>query len=298
MENQNHHYIPKAYLKRWSIHNPDTKEVWRYGFKNDRFISKKGSVRSVCSELDLYKRISVPEKEYVIETEFFKKLDDKANRVILKLIEKGILDLTAEDRFNLVAFILSLILRRPDSVRAIKKLSEERFLSFFTDTEFISKFLEAQKVEENHPNTPMQYILSNHRGLFDNFGIDRIPSMVVGINNHTFHEILLNMKWHIRDFSNCRDFLMTSDNPIYNINGLSHMDCQFAFPLSPTKAFFAFNRKDLYWKLIAEPADKIVEVLNEAVVKQAHNWVIDVDDRRKEYVCSNMGHAKFRNCVA
>ena len=297
MKQQNHHYLPKSYLKRWSPNYSNS--VWRYGIdRNGNFLSNFGSVKSMCSEANLYKRTqAIPEREYIIETDFFKKLDNDANLVINKIIQNGILGLSNKERSQLVAFMMGLIIRRPDSVHKIKEMSQKEFDKEFNKPEFIEEYKKTLSDHSGAPLTPLDFMKIYNPDKYFNFGVDRIPNIITGKVNSKFHELFINMEWLVKDFDKTEGYLLTSDNPLYRINGMDHVDHQFAFPLSPQKALIAVHRRDYYWKLVAETGKGILERLNLAVVKQARNWIVALDDSYYELAKKNIGLNKENNSI-
>lgn len=290
---KNQHYIPASYLNFWGDPNcnSDYKKVYCFGFQNGRFLKSELSTKSICSEKHLYSRHAANDDDkYRIEN-FFRDLENDSIPLIKKMKQTGTLPLSNRERSILTIFFMALQLRTPDSVQEIKTVANSRIREEFSTPEFITEYLKVASENEskNIPKTPLEYMEQYDSETLANFGLDRIPSMLLGKNNNKFQKLFTSMEWFVRDFSHCKGKLLISDNPLYRTTGLDNPNCIFGIPLSPTKVFFAVRNQRNMWNIWAQPAEELRQLINENLILQAAKWVIGQDTTEMDFIKSRFG---------
>ena len=119
-----HHYIPKFYTKRWCA--PDDGQAERFTMEAGRLIDRRVHPERVGKQRDLYSIPGMPPGQaQILESEFFKKVDDVAAKVLARFTTDTVNNLSPMDRKNWCIFLYSLYHRTPHSLAAIKIAGEK-----------------------------------------------------------------------------------------------------------------------------------------------------------------------------
>lgn len=95
----NHHYIPQFYLARWT--DPTHGKINYYYYMHDRLLCGKKAKKNLGCLDDLYALKNVKEEDKdLLETNHYKLLDDKAAKVVNKLIKEGVSSLNDQDKVS------------------------------------------------------------------------------------------------------------------------------------------------------------------------------------------------------
>ena len=292
-EPKNHHYVPVFYLNYWGKADDESryKKVQAFRFYNGHFVSKRRSTKYICKRegLNLRKSQNIAEV-YKIEN-FLCQIDSDASLVHKKIIQKGPHVLTNQERSVYIRFLMSLKVRQPDAVQAMKEYGSGFATEELNSPSFIKEYLEVNN-RGQFPDTPEELIRDVLPDLIPNFGVDAMVRVITGADDSKFHSLFCNMHWFVIDFSAVLGNLLTCDNPHYASAGLSDPKCIFAMPLSPKKAFFAVHDKEIKKKILNAPTKKLIQMLNESMVHQALDWVIDADDSNEILIESFFGKSR------
>jgi len=237
-----HHYLPQFYSKNWA--NPKG-SIHCYKHANGGIVEDLWAPKGTGYEHDLY---SVNDEEPdKVETNHFKLVDDKASKVLNKILSSGLNSINKTEKIAWCDFIASLITRHPKILRRAEKLKIPiiRGLVNGVPKEHHQEFVSSSEVKDFCDNIHT-YAIASFSGYDeqDDIGL-----------NEKYRECLSALNWFILDFSNTGFDLLTCDYPacISPLNEQVLKLSQFktprdmldsgyfylSLPLSPTQCFYA-----------------------------------------------------------
>lgn len=160
-----HHYAPELIFQPWL--NDDDKKVHTYGVINGNFVSKR-AVRSSFGYEDNMLRAPgiVREDQQFVETIHYKMIDNEGARVLQKIRRNPTHELSRNDAMAWSQFILSLVLRRPHTVRSAKEQFEK------TLDEILIRREHEMRFDISLRTLPLRKWAAKHRpGLIESFGV-------------------------------------------------------------------------------------------------------------------------------
>ncbi|ELY2764509.1 DUF4238 domain-containing protein, partial [Cronobacter sakazakii] len=111
-----HHYIPQGILNEFSKKS----RIWWHSKRLD--IQKNQKTKEVAFKKHFYK---YPDSDASLEIDFFTKIDSDAPEIIKKIIKhKCINVLSADEKYKLIKYIASQILRTPQSLNFIDQFEK------------------------------------------------------------------------------------------------------------------------------------------------------------------------------
>ncbi|HAT8180399.1 TPA: DUF4238 domain-containing protein, partial [Legionella pneumophila] len=281
----NHHYIPRFYLKRWI--DPSHGKVNNYYYLQDRLLCGKKAPKNLGCLEDLYALDNVADDgKQVLETDHYKSLDDKAAKIMDKMISDGIIALNNREKLSWTDFIISMMTRNAAQVQKSKKDGKpiiER-LKENLPGEVKEKFREEiDYYESNIANLAIAAV--------SGYGELEEPEFTT-----RFREIFINLNWWIEDYSKLKFNLLTSDRPVIiypvtpidksfnNSSGkvtdlLIIQDFILSLPISPQLCFFAYKK--------VKPKKSLIQTLkaqNFNLVARAHDYIFSNTLRHDKFI--------------
>lgn len=277
-----HHYIPEFYLKRWAIAGELVEFSKPYGTEVK---PKRVSPKQTGWGKWLYALDGLPgEAAQLPELEFFRPVDTRASDVLSK-IEHGAQPLLDADRVAWAQFMLSLIFRHPEGVKATK----ERLFSDLAETSpaeearwrSLRRDGDTRSMRDafQHPNSRPAINRLAMRTLLATSSSEKIGTH------------LINMKWASRRLPFSAPALLTSDRPLIWFGPLENDGCHILMPLGPKRLFWACNTTEMAFSIDCQPPAVLVQFVNEMVVRRAAKFVYGMSDVHLPYVQANMGVA-------
>jgi len=229
-----HHYVPEFYLKRWAT-DPDGK-LWRYSRieHTGKLDEQRVSPRSTGYEKHLYTvrnwapflSETAPD---IVETTFFREIDDRAAVAMNLLIEKDENALDDEARTAWATFLSSLIHRAPTL------LAERDAIAPAHARETLAALLEDLKKDESRA----RWIETFNSVDVEAFSLNMVrETMMADIKDPPLVEYFKSLSWTIISFSGIE--LVTTDTPMLrNFGKYAEPIDTFAMALSPSVLFIA-----------------------------------------------------------
>lgn len=252
-----HHYLPVCYLKRWSING----KLVEFCRKNGKVCRIRRPPTGTGFLPDLYKIEGAnPEIAHVFETEFLKLVDDRGARALEKMSAPSLLALTPAEKDGWIHFILSLMVRTPLSVAAIRDI-----------------FLE-QLAKDDRASTELNY---------------RVALMTVKeiMLNRTVRDFLLSIEWGCIELKGNAFPLLTSDRPVLITNGLDKPNGQLLIPIGPRTLFCAVRNTQTRSGILSIPHRDLSMQINRSIVSQSVSYVYGSDDAQQHFIEMHMGKA-------
>lgn len=230
-----HHYVPQFLLRPWTENTLDNRlEVFRLDLQG--VPSLRRATRGTGREVDLYalteERVAGMEQQ-AIERKFLRGVDNNGACVRSKLESHGLNLLTEDDRIDWALFLMSLPLRQPHIVEALKQQSSEMLRNILRDER--PEGYEELAAGGHFPSFD-SWVDSHYPGLIENCGLSFFPNIV---GNEYYWDRFLRMRWWLWDFREVPYDLLLSDNPLIFTAGIEDANCIVALPISPKKAFMA-----------------------------------------------------------
>lgn len=207
-------------------------------------------------DLYAYSLGSTEEKRQRLELELFGPIDHRAAEA-LKKIDAGQFG-SAKEKIGLVQFLLSLQLRSPSRLSHLRNELTARMngVPDFDASDAAHKIMIADQVN------------------------DLLSEMISSQNTI---QIMASMKVFRIDLDS-RFKLLTCDLPLMMSQGIAHSQGFLMFPYSPDRlAIFAYEQQ-VALAFSSQEHDVLVKSLNDAVVRQAQEFVIAADDRSKRFI--------------
>lgn len=198
----------------------------------------------------------------MIETKFFKMVDNNAAVALNSMLNGGPGALGRKERQDWTLFLMSILLRSPHSLLEIGSVIN----GFFKEN--LEKFHQAAYAVSRQPNDPAS--------VYD-FTMTRTPELAHAykaalpdmIDNDVIGELIMNMRWAMMNLSRARDTILTGDRPCMTSHGLADPMCMLSLPVSPTHIFVAAHDIERLRQLAAQPAQDTVRNSNNCTVKLA-----------------------------
>jgi hypothetical protein len=280
-----HHYVPQFLLRAWANASPDDKlEVFRLDLKY--LPSRRTGPKYTAFEPNLY-ALSIPAaagiERQAVETKLMRHIDSDAAVVHVKMCETGLRSLTAEERSKWVRFLISLRVRHPEAISALKLDGDIQLRHSLQNDhpEYLAS------IEPGDPPTMVEWTEREYPGLIESFGLTCLAGVM---NDPKVGNDLLRMRWSLWDFSQWGHNLVLADRPCVMTQSLAHPDCILALPISPVKAFFATRGERAATFLRRTDPKQIAVRLNESSVAQARVRVFSRDASARRFIANRLRH--------
>ena len=284
-----HHYIPQFYLRPWLGADNKLTEYRRLKFPHEpvpRLEIKRRGTKETGYEENLY---TIPgatlETKHNVE-KIFMGLVDKRAADARDLLLRSIIPTEPELRHAWARFLLSLIIRTPEEIRALKNRIV-RDLNV-PDPDFQSRYDQVRK--ESWPATIGEYLQQENPKMIERTAIIVATKL---IQHENVLRTFMRAMWWVLDTSSVSRRVLTSDHPLIMTNGLGRPDGHFALPLSPTKVFVAFIHADFGEAVRRVPVGRMVRDINDAVIGQGRRSVYAFNEQSTAEVKRRMGKRDY-----
>lgn len=263
IESKKHHYIPRFILKKWKVNGFINGYYWNK-HNNEISINRSGP-GGFGFENFLLSIDSVNFPSDIIETHYFKTIDNNAAKIINKLLDFGPKVLTDSEKIDFAKLILSFGPRYPENVKFIRALGPSVFENEFSDEESIEVFRNAGVVEK-----PSEW-LKNTLGInFENQSMLAIPDV---INSSSFRPDIENWNWQVYQLGELDNFFVMGDRPLLRMRKTNFPI--WALPLTPRHLLMIMPPNITIGKSLKQ---KLRESVNRQSVSQAKKYVFMIDD--------------------
>jgi len=278
-----HHYIPVFYLRRWA---GGDNRICEFSKPFDRVKPRRthpdgtGYVHGLNTIPGL-----PPHEAQYLENVFFKMTDDLASKALRILLSETPWHFTTEVRSGWSRFLMSLVLRDPESVARHRAAAQALFQQALPEVE--TDYLKRRKPTD--PSTYAEYARINSPN-----PAGRIQAILMQrvIDSEFSGSHLNGMRWLVLHDPRPRHLLLTSDRPVVMTNGLDRPNGQLILPLSPHHVFVATNNIETenyirgVWR-----NRQLIQQINERVALQSRMYVYGFSDAQLSFVSSRLGSA-------
>ncbi|WP_280139972.1 DUF4238 domain-containing protein [Rhizobium sp. Leaf391] len=281
--------MPQFYLKPWLGADNKLTEYRRLKFPHEQFprleIKRRGTGETGYAENLYIIPGATPETKQNIEKIFMGAVDKKAADARDQLLQSNI-PTDPELRHAWARFLLSLIIRTPEEIRAFKvKVIRDMDVP---DPAFQARYDQVRK--ENWPSTLEDYMKLESPKMLERTAIMVATKL---IQNENVLRTFMGAMWWVLDTSAVSRRILTSDHPVIMTNGLGRPDGHFALPLSPTKVFVAFMNAEFGEAVRRIPIGRIVREVNDGVIGGGRRSVYAADEQSTTEVKKRMGKRDY-----
>lgn len=275
---QEHHYLPRFYQRRWA--GADGKLVV---FERPGVVvqAKRRVPKATGKQAGLYTVPGAPEAERnQLEERFWRTIDQWGADALAVIEATDAAAVPVLDRERWAVFLLALIFRDPPSIKRINRLAREHYEA--PSSNFARRYDEFRAPHE--PATFDEFITSLDQPGLSELGAKILRSFAT---NKDIVRQLLVMDWQVVTVSNPRVPLLTSDRPLIRHNGLKAEDGLLMLPLGPAKFFVAYNpgptdmQAQIHHSIVH---GRFMEAMNEYVVQSAVRFVYGADTTQLDTV--------------
>lgn len=251
-----HHFLPQFYTARWASGG----SVVRYvrPRPNAPLHGKTVVPKAIGKKRDLYAYSAgtTEEDRQRLEMQYFQQIDDRAAKALQKIDT----DVPGSniDKVGLVQFVLSLQHCSPSRIAYLK-------------SELVGRMAGVADFNAHEPA---------NRTMIDDHVNDLLSEM---ISSENMISMVANMKVFRIDVHS-KHKLLTCDLPLMMSQGIAQPQGFLMFPYAPHRlAIFAHDAKVAKAFSTQEP-DILAKGLNDAVVRQAREFIVAADDCSKRFV--------------
>jgi hypothetical protein len=276
-----HHYIPVFYLKRWAR---DKRPLCEFSKPYDRVKPRMTHPRGTgyVDGLNTIEGLPPAEARY-LEDVFFQIADDAAAQALTILLTPPPWTFTAKERSGWSRFIMSLMVRNPESVQKYKEVAAAIF------KEALPR-IEATYAKDRGPNDPPTY--AEYAQLHGpNPAARTIVRVIQSLaDNEELGRRINSMRWSVLSDTNPTFELLTSDRPMLATNGIGPPNGHLIMPISPFHVFVATNNVETenHIRTVWKTGDAIAQI-NDRVASQARKYVYGTDDTQLSFVSKRLG---------
>lgn len=276
-EPKNHHYVPRGFLKSWE---DVERKVWVYERKRGVVLPPyKKSTKPLCAEKKLYSYTDKvkPEQRNSIEKNLLKKIDDDAVKILQKLYNvEGIVGLSEQERFYFSAFLVSLRIRTPESVKYNSVDAQKIFKKILEKND--PRLEEGEIKKELNGKSLLEWVEIKYPSIMGNIGLELLVGHII---DNKFVKPIYEMYWAIRRINNNQPSLLTSDRPLILLGNKDTPNFGLSISISPSHIFFASKHKETLYKLMNWPEKDLVKQTNISTIQQAEKKAFAVDTAHK-----------------
>jgi hypothetical protein len=274
-EGPKHHYIPVFYQKPWCGAD---RRLCEYSRPHHTVIARRKYPTETGFERGLYTlNAHKPVVAEIVENKLMRQTDQYAALAHQILLRNDIPGLDATMRSGWARFILSLMRRTPEALKALGDRITTALMQEFP-----------QLALPGDPGDDDQELA--RRGL-----IERQRAMVLQstITSEWVGTHLINMRWSVVTFTGAKHLILTSDRPFVMTNGIGKPESHIVMPISPTQCFLAANTVDIEKQLQRMPAKEFMQKMNDKMACQARKYVYGVDDSQLRFVSNRFGRKEI-----
>src|SRR3989344_3504285 len=278
-----HHFVPKFLLKNWC--DVQGRLVLYRKVHNGKVVRDRVAAKSVGYEDDLYTFEELGPDATIIETKLMSPLDDRAGKIFASLIEGGGHELSEPEMIWWSHFLLSMIMRTPESVKSLKAVALEMWDA--PNAKIQADYLNLKT--DNDPATFEEWASQDDGEGGHLLGVKLLNSLTM---NMAVAGHIRTMSWSVMSLDTGLPPLLTSDRALFSSNGIKKRNGQLLLPLGPRHLFCAFHDKNFEAEIQAEPADHLVDMARKLVTVRAQAHVYADNMKETAFVSKWMGYEK------
>lgn len=277
-KSQKHHYLPVFYLKRWAKCSNDGKLV-EFSRPHGPEVKPRRVAPAGTGFLDrLYAIDGLPlERAQQVEEEFMQPVDTVAADA-LALLEAGDPEVRRSVRYrsSWSLFLMSLMMRMPNDLRAFKSSYARRWLE--SSPKLAKAFAERTGSDFPRAEAIVQATLAQRMDLM---AMGQFTQLV---DHHNIGKTLNNMHWFTVETDPGGPEFFTSDQPLMTRAGFAGPNAFVCVPIGPHRVFWAVRDRGGEREIRERETAGMISLINELVVMQAHARSYATHDRHQPFM--------------
>lgn len=251
-----HHFLPQFYTARWASSGSMVRYVRPR--PNSPLHDKSVVPKAIGKARDLYAYSAgaTEEERQRLELQLFGPIDHRAAEALQK-IDAGLRG-SETDRVGLVQFVLSLQFRSPSRIADLRRELAGRMTGV---ADFDDQDPEHRTMIADQVNDLLSELISS----------ENIIRLVAGMKVFRIHV-------------NSKHKFLTCDLPLMMSQGIAQPQGFLMFPYSPRCLAIFAHDTDVAAAFSTQEPDVLAKGLNDAVVRQAREFVVAADLRSKRFV--------------
>lgn len=217
----------------------------------------------------------------LLETTFFRTMDDEAARSLSAIVESKGVGLTSDQVVPFIYFLLLLRVRHPEAVELLRDGGRVA----------ISEALAERPEEYNQlrhnsdPSTLLEFVEQRIPGQVTDFGLLQLP--LIATDDRLIKRIA-SMKIRVMNCALAATDLITTDRPCHLTgNLLSDGPCFMAIPASPRVLVLLAASKEILDRVSHRPITELVKRANWTAISGAHQYVYATGSHHLPLVMKN-----------
>jgi Protein of unknown function (DUF4238) len=278
-----HHYVPVFYLKQWA---GGDRRICEFSKPFDRVKPRRTHPDGTgyVHGLNTIPGVPAHDAQY-LENVFFKFTDNYAAIALRVQLSDPPWHFTTEVRSAWSRFLMSLIVRNPESVGKHRVAAEALFKAALPE-------IEADYAKRHAPTDPATYM--EYARIHSPNSAGRIFARLMQrvIDSEFSGSHLNSMRWMVLHDPAPKHLLLTSDRPVVMTNGLDKPNGQLIISISPRHVFVATNNPDTenYIRSVWRNR-QLIQQINERVALQSRKYVYGYSDAQLSFVSTRLGSA-------
>ena len=212
-----------------------------------------------------------------IEETFMKPVDTAAANVLKAFSSEQRVSFSADEMEAWARFMLSLMHRHPDDLRAFKA-------HFAHDWRNVSPEMDQdyqRRRRREWPEDLQAYMNGIPDDQAERIGLTILVELMENLNviRH-----VISMRWGALCFPTISREVITSDRPLIMTDGLGHAESFILMPIGPRKVFYAVNTPEMVRRFNLQDPNRTIESINKQVARQASRYVYAGSDGHLGFV--------------
>jgi len=284
-----HHHLPVFYLDRWT---GEDGQLCQFSRPHEEIVPLRRHPEQTGFVPRLYQMPGLPpEDAQQIERKFMQPLDTMAADALVMLeMNDPRITKEAKPRSAWTRFIMSLLMRTPEDIAALKSGVAEEWLKSVPSLQ--EKY--AAKKGKDDPKTVQEWLDQQAPDEIECWAMVLAPKLM---NHEKLGNLINNMRWLVVSITSDAGEFLTSDRPVLMTATLTEKCAYIMLPIGPKALFVAVNDVETQKAIEARDPAERVEVVNRFVAGHAVKYVYGCDDSALEYVRANMGRYPERSLL-
>jgi len=212
-----------------------------------------------------------------VETKFLKPADGLAADTLAALVRGQSFAKPGQMRASWVRFVLSLMIRYPEAIEAMKRRLRQNVQKVYLETK---KDTDSPTFEEYEAIRGTDEMARLHGKLLMDL-----------MQDSRMAQLLFSMHWGVISFTTYNHTLLTSDRPV--ISNVFPVDANhICLPIGPNRMFFACETQITEQQIQKIDPRQITRVMNDENARRAFKYAYGKDDTQLRFIQNRLGRGE------
>lgn len=269
-EPRQHHFVPELLLRRWA---DDTGRIRAWRREKGPILSFPVLPKETARQRDLYafEHLYPDDRQWIEREVLANNIEHHAEGALSTLVSAGPAALAPAAWVHWATFLVTMRVRQPEVVARLRREGRE-----YIEAKLGAHCERYEALKGAAPEANLlEWARTHAPGRVLDFGIGVLPRL---FRSKSIVGKILRMEWVVADLSGAARELLLSDRPLVAIGGIDEPGHLQFLPLGPRHAFFASPSPGVLAALRDAGPDRIVELCNDDVARQAVRFVYGSTD--------------------